>query len=449
MPTNNGTAKTDTFSEMINEYLVYSNILFEEFKSQNWMMQKANIKPGWNGGDLIVPFQQSYASSVRMGGLAATDDVDNASYVRGKINGYQEVYATLLFNSKDLFEHNRISETNFLKILPDQITQTMKFAKQQVSIQVLNGGGIDAVVSGFAGGNDGLLNVKHPERFMIGMKIIAADADTSVGNTGTPDAIPDVYVALINKNTAILTCRTARGAAGGSLVNMTGLDATTTIYTENQRLGVGGGKSFTSLKDMLLPASLGGSDTFATKTKTDQPFTQPVLYDATRTSGDWQGSADVDGNTILTLIFDAYRKGIQLGAEPIEWAMSWKHYSAALLAIEKGSGGFKNVKPAVNYAGYSSITVGGAIGAVVLSGVRELNDDFIYGINPMYFDFHVQNQPWRIMTSPDGLKYFTVRNTTGYQYLIDMQMLGDFIYRHPWSATVIHSIPDYEVSAIT
>lgn len=445
--TNNGTAKSDTFSEMINEYLVYSSILFEEFKDQNWMMQKANIKPGWNGGDLIVPFQQSYASSVRMGGLASESDIDTATYVRGKINGYQEVYATLLFNSKDLFEHQRVSEQNFLKLLPDQITQTMKFAKQQVSIQVLNGGGIDEVRTGFTGGNDGLLTVKHPERFMIGMRIIAADSDTSVGNGVTPDAIPAVYVNLIDKNTGLLTCRTLRGGLG-SLVNMTGLDATTVIYTENQRASASG-KSFTSLKDMLLPASLGGSDTFCTIAKVNQPFTQPVLYDATRTSGDWQGASDVDGNAILTLIFDAYRKGIQLGAEPIEWAMSWKHYSAALLALEKGSGGFKNVKPAVNFAGYSSIMVGGAQGAVTLSGVRELNDDFIYGINPAYFDFHVQNNPWRVMSSPDGLKYYTIRNTSGYQYLIDMQLLGDFVYRMPWSACVIHSIPDYNVSAIT
>ena len=445
--TNNGTAKTDTFSDMINEYLVYSNILFEEFKDQNWMMQKCNVKPGWNGGDLIVPFQQSYASSVRMGGLAASSDIDNASYIRGKINGYQEVYASLLFNSKDLFEHNRISETNFLKLLPDQITQTMKFAKQQVSIQVLNGGGLDEVSAGYAGANDGVINVKHPERFMIGQRIIAADGDTSVGNDATPDAIPAVYIALIDKNAGTITCRTARGG-GGALVDMSGLDATTVVYTENQN-SAASGKAFTSLKDMLLPNSLGGSDTFATITKANQPFTQPVLYDATQTTGDWQGASAVDGNAVLTMIFDAYRKGIQLGAEPVEWAMSWKHYSAALLALEKGSGGFKNVEPAVNYAGYSSIQVGGAQGAVTLSGVRELNDDFIYGINPAYFDFHVQNQPWRVMSSPDGLKYFSVRNQTGYQYIIDMQMLGDFIYRHPWSATVIHSIPDYDVSAIT
>lgn len=431
--TNNGTAKTDTFSDMINEYLVYSNILFEEFKDQNWMMAKCNVKPGWNGGDLIVPFQQSYASSVRMGGLSSSSDIDNATYIRGKINGYQEVYASLLFNSKDLFEHNRISETNFLKILPDQITQTMKYAKQQVSIQVLNGGGLDAVRTGYAGANDGLVTVKHPERFMIGQKVTIKDADTTVSGT---------YLRNINKNTGVLTFFDAR--TGGAVEDMSGLDATSVIYTDNQDV-----RSFTSLVDMLLPASLGGSDTFATITKLDQPFTQPVLYDATRTSGDWQGASDVDGNTILTLIFDAYRKGIQLAAEPVEWAMSWKHYSAALLALEKGSGGFKNVEPSVNFAGYSSIKVGGAIGAVTLSGVRELNDEFIFGINPDYFDFHVQNQPWRVMTSPDGLKYFTIRNQSGYQYIIDMQMLGDFIYRHPWSATVIHSIPDYDVSAIT
>ena len=420
------TLKATTFDEMLNEYLVYSNILEESFRDQNWLLKTSNIIKTWQGGNLIVPFQQSLPSSVKMGGLTAEADIDEATYVRGKLTGYKEIYGALVFNSRDLFlDHGKISEQNFLKILPNQIEQLMKFMKQTTSIQILNGGNIDDVRAGYAGANDGLLTTKHPERMNIGLKIHIADGDTS----------GDFYITKIDKNTGILTVSLTRG---GAAADMTGYDATTKIYIDN-----GQNEAFGSLRDMLLPASAGGSDNFAGKVKADSPFAQSVLYDAGGAggTGDWGTATAVTGAQLLALVFDALRKGHQLAAEPECFVMSYLNFSACLLGLELNSGAFKNVKERVDYAGYSTVTIGGLHGSVELVGIREQADDWIAGVKKSHLDFHCGEKMFSVLTSPDGLKYYTVRNTTGYRYITDIVCNGDFIYSNPWSAVAIHNIP--------
>ncbi len=423
------TVKSATFADMLNEYLVYSDILEESFIDQNWLMKTSNKVKTWDGGTLIVPFQQSTATSIRMGGLTAEADIDEATYLRGSISGYKEMYASLVFNSRDLFlDHYRVSVQNFLKILPDQIEQLMRYMKQSTSIQVLNGGYLDTVQSGYAGANDGQLDVKHPERFVIGGKFFVTE--NPAGSSGS------FYVTAIDKNTGVLTMSATRG---GAAFDFTGYDDTTEIYIPD---GQAGG-AFSSLRDMILPASAGGSDSFAGKVKATAPFAQSVLYDAGGSggTGDWGTTTAVTANDMLTLIFDSLRKGHQLGAEPECFVMSYLNFSAALLALEKNSGAFKNVKPRVDYAGYSSISVGGMHGAVELVGVREMADDAIFGLKKSHMDFHCGNRMFNILSSPDGLKYYTIRNETGYKYVTDIVFNGDFLYSNPWSAVAIHNIP--------
>ena len=71
------TTKADTFADMLNEYLVY-DLLEESFKEQSWLWNNSNIKKTWQGGTLIVPFQDHTANSVRMGSLTAESDIGTA-----------------------------------------------------------------------------------------------------------------------------------------------------------------------------------------------------------------------------------------------------------------------------------------------------------------------------------------------------------------------------------
>lgn len=431
------TTKAATFQSMLNEYLTY-DLLEQAFKEQSWLWNECNVRKTWQGGTLIIPFQDHYANSVSMGALTADTDIGTAGYVRGSIANYQECYGSIYFNSRDLqVDHYRVSEQNFISLLPTQLNQMMKYMRQTISVQLLNGGALDSVESGFAGDATGAVTVLHPERFSRTQKVTLEDT--------TGPTIISGYVESINRSTGELFIYDAR--TGGAATDLTGLDDTTKVYIDN-----GNTSQFNSLKNDLLPAAEGGSDTFAGVTKLDSTFSQPILYDAGGAAGtgpDWNRGTPVTGSDILTLIFDAYRKNLQRGGEANTALMGYKHYSAAMLALEKGSGGFRHVKSSVDYAGYSSIEVFGVQGMIKLIGIREMDDDWIALVDKKSMDFHCGNMPFQPMVSPDGLKYFTKRATTGYTYITDIRLVGDFLYRNPWNATAIYDIPDYEISAIT
>lgn len=431
------TNKAVTFSSMLNEWLV--NDLFEQaFKDQSWLWNEASVVKTWQGGKLIVPFQDHYANSVAMGQLSDDADLSSAGYTRGFLDGYKECYGSIVFNSRDLqYDHYRISEQSFISLLPQQLQQLMKFMRQTVSIQLLNGGRLDGVASGFVGDATGSVTVLHPERFQRTMKVVLVDTTGPTTVTG--------YVESINRSTGELFIYDAR--TGGSAEDLTGLDDTTDIYIDG-----GNTTSFGSLKDMLLPAANGGSDSYANVTKLASTFSQPILYDAGGSTGlgpDWNTGTAVTGNDILTLIFDAYRKNLQRGGEGDTAIMSYKHYSACMLALEKGSGGFRHTDMSVKYAGYNKIEVFGVVGMITLMGIREMDDDYIGLIKMKDMKFYCGNKPFQALESPEGLKYFTKRATTGYQYISDIGLVGDFLYTNPWNATSIYNIPNYEITGIT
>ena len=430
------TTKAATFGDMLNEYLVY-DLLEEAFKEQNWLWSNCNVKKTWDGGTLIVPFQDHTANSIRMGALTAEADLNTAGYVRGSVAGYKEAYGSIYFNSRDLLDHGKVSEQNFIRLLPTQLDQLMKYMRQTVSIQILNGGALDSVATGWAGGAAGTVDALHPERFSRTQFVKLVDTTGPTTATG--------YIRTIDKSTGELTIYDA--VTGGSLVDLTGLDDTTKIYIRDADT-----TQFNSLKNDLLLAANGGSDTFAGVNKLDSTFSQAIQYDAggaTGTGPDWNSGTAVTGSDILTLVFDALRKNYQRGGSANLAIMSFKHFSAAMLALEKGSGGFRHVKPSVNFAGYSEIEVGGVQGSIKLLGIREMDDNFIAMVDRKYMDFHCGVAPFQPLASPEGIKYYTVRAETGYTYITDLRLAGDFIYSNPWSATAIHNIPDYEISAIT
>jgi hypothetical protein len=427
------TTKATSYSNMINDYLPYE--LFEDsFRKQDWLWEKCTFHKDWAGGELIVPFVQAIPSSVKMGALVSADDIAQGKYVRGTLSSYVESYGALMFNSRDLMDHGKLSAQNFLKLVPNQIDQLMKFYRQTASIQILGGPHIDTVATAFDTATD-VLAVKHPERFQIDQKITVNDGTNSM--TG--------YVKAINKNTGVISFVTTRG--GSTAVDLATItEATAKIYTEG-----GTSTSFGSLKKMVLTAAAGGSDTYCGQTKTDSPFTQSVLYDAGGTSantGDWN-SAVLKYNNILDLIFDAMRKGYQLGAEPRTFIMSYKHYSACLKTLESGAGAYKNIKPSVSYANYMEMDVGGVQGGCNLVAVREMDDDWICGLDPKHLAFHTANKPFTIMSDPDGKKFYSVRATTGYTYITDIQLVGDFLLENPWHAVGIHNIPDYKFNSLS
>lgn len=408
-------ATTRSFSTMLNEYLP-EKLLIDELKKRNWAMQNIEQDDSWLGGNLIVPFLGAVGSSVTFGSLAASNDIAEEVAVRGQVSGYKEAWATMKFYETDLIQHNKLSEQNFLKILPDAIERQVDYLSGVISQNLLTGSFVaKATADGTAGG---LITVAQPDRFQIGQKV-SIDDDNSSPATG--------YVRLINLNTGVLTIYDAR--SGGAVVDLSGYTVAqnAVIYQDGQQ-----SNGFDNLPNQLLSLANGGATNHLGVAKTAYPFLQAI-----NVSG-----ASVTASNILSQIFDAYVTIRRLGGgKPFKVVMSYKNYGSCLKALESTKGAF-NVVPKSSETkvfGWDSIMVGGFAGMLELVAVQEADDDKIMFLDLTTLKFYT-NGGIRRRKSPEGIEFFTERATTGYSYIVDHCIFGEFVVNCPKKNGIMYSI---------
>jgi hypothetical protein len=349
--------------------------------------------------------------------LTAATDIGEGTYVRGEVTTQPELWGSLIFNQRDLMEHGELSDQNFLKLLPDTLEDFATYFKQVVSLNLLNGAAIaEATADGDAAG---LITVACPDRFEIGQAVVVDDDDSSATSTS--------YVRAINMNTGVLTIYDAR--SGGSVVDLSGyaVAQNAKIYNVGQQAS-----GFSGLKSMLLSASNGGDSTLYGQTKTAYPYLQAINV---------SGSTVTETN-IMEKIFDALVTICRLGkGKPTDVIMSYKHWGSCIKVIEGSKGAF-NVTPGSQKAsqyGWMELQVGSLKGLIKLVAVQEMDDDAIFFIDWRALKFY-SNGFIRKNKSPDGNEYFVVRNTTGYQYIVDICLFGDMVLKRPSYCGVMYSI---------
>lgn len=417
-------ATSRTFQDMLNEYLTY-DLLKEEMVKRDYLLTRVEKDNGWKGGTLPVPFKAAGASSVAFGQLTASNDVAEDKHVRGEISSQKEVWGTMLFNHRDLMEHDgSIPEKTFLRILPDAVEDFMDYMKMAVSINLLNGSHVAKAIDGSSVGGQanptaaGLISVDRPDRFMINQKVVLDDDNSAAG---------DYYVIAININTQTLTLSATRGGAAADLTAYT-VAQNAKLYHEGAQ-----SNSFTSLKESLLSAANGGSASLYGQTKVSYPFLQSINVDG----------ASITAANILSKIFDAFVRIRQLGkGNPNEVLMSYKHFGSVLKALESSKGAF-NVEPGsqkTSVYGWTEVTIGSvAKGALKIVAIQELDDDVIMFIDWRALKFHT-NGFFKKRIAPDGKHYFEQRATTGYTYLVDMCLFGDMVLSRPSYCGILYGI---------
>jgi hypothetical protein len=421
-------ATTRSFQDMLNEYLTY-DLLREELVKRDYVLQRVEKDDGWKGGNLIVPFKGAGASSVKFGGLTANNDIAEDLYVRGQVSAYKECWGSMIFNYSDLVQHDtgQINEDTFLRVLPDQIEDFMEYYKQVVSIQLTTGPNFATAVSnGLAGGT---IQVDRVDRFYINQKVLLDDNDTAAGT---------FYVIAIDVNNGVagfpgsgnITLSATRGGAAADISAYTIAQAAVFYHDGVDVTGV---DTFTSLRSQLLSAANGGSANLFGQSKLAYPYLQAVQVD---------GSTMTAAN-ILEQIFDAHTS-VKTKAKGManEVLMSWNRLGAAMKVLETQKGGFK-VRPDSEEAsqyGWMKITIGSVAGMyLTLVGIQEMDDDVMYFMDWNAVKMH-SNGLIRKHKSPDGLEYYVVRNTTGYQYICDIAMYGELVVSKPGHCGVIHGI---------
>jgi hypothetical protein len=404
---------------MLNEHLSY-DLLKEEMIRRDWLLQNVQRDDGWKGGTLIVPFQGSHASSAKWGGLSGQADIDQPDYIRGQVTSQKELWGSILFNHRDLIEHDgRVSEKSFLRVLPEVLDDHMTYIKERSSLNMLNGSADNAAADGTAGG---LLKVKHPERFTIGEKVFVDDDNSGVSPVG--------YVTNIDMNTGELTIFDARSAGAAVDLSAYTVAQNAKVYFDGTEPGTDNG--FTSLRSQILSAANGGSASLFGQTKTAYPFLQSIQVDG----------SGITASNILDRIFAAYVKVLNRSSgRPTKVVMSYKNYAAVMQNLELGKGQYHIDQKSRNVTshGWSSINVLGAKGELELVAVQEQDDDLIYYLDTRGVKFH-SNGFFRKRVAPDGKSYFEIRAAAGFSYVVDILLFGELVVNRPSAQGVLHSV---------
>lgn len=424
-------ATTRSFSAMLLDYAPLS-LLEQEMIKRDWLLTNVEKDNGWQGASAtsgeaayLVPFVGAGASTVEFGSLAASNDIAEDSFVRGKETVQAEVWGSMIFNSRDLQEHGKgINEKSFLKILPDRLERFMQTMKEAVSVNLLSGPSFAKVTADTDLAN-GIVEVDHIDRFQLGQKV-SLDDDNSAAASYYVIAI-DINAGA-NKNGTV----TLSASRGGAAANISAYTA-----AQNSKFYHPGAQaaSFNSLIDSLLSAANGGSASLHGVTKLSYPALQATQVD---------GSA-VSATNILEKLFDGYtavrRKARGMASKIL---MSYKHLGSIMKLIETQKGGFKVTVNSTKASlfGWTEIEITSVRGALTIVGIQEMPDEQIVYLDPSAFVF-ATNGMFRREKSPDGNEYFAVRNTTGFQYVVDTCLFGNLICKAPGNCGIMHSIPAY------
>lgn len=412
-------ATNRTFSAMLNDFLDLG-LLKEEMTRRDYLLNTVKKRNDWQQGPLIVPFRGGQASSVSFGSLTASNDISQNKYTRGEITTPFEAWGSMIFNHRDLMSHNKISEQNFLKILPDAIEDFMDHMKNVVSTNLLVGPHFATVTTD--GTNGGIIVVDRPDRFILDQKV-QVDDDNS--------APIDGYVDTINMENAEIHLVTARGGANDVDLSPYTVAENAVVFHDNAQAN-----GFDSLREGLLSATNGGTANIYGVSKLASPYTQAINVSGT----------SVTSLNIMEQIFNALLTIRQRGKGKADTiVMSYKSLTAAMKNIELSKGAFHITSDAkASQFGWTELEVGSVRGRLKLVGVQEMDDDVIYFIDWRGIEF-VSHGMFQKRISPDGDSFFEVRATTGYQYIVDISLFGALVITRPSYCGIMHSIPNFNL----
>lgn len=408
-----------SFQDMLNEYLP-NQLLKEELIKRDYLLSNIEKDDKWKGGKLIVPFKAAGASSVKMGGLTAANDIAEDLHIRGSIDDYKEMWGSLIFNHRDLMDHSgRVVEDSFLKILPDTLEDFMEYMKMTASIQMGTGPHFAKVVAGGTPAS-GILKVDRIDRFSLRQKVVLQDNDT---------AAAPYYVTAIDVNADLVTLSATRGGAPADVSAYT-VAAQAKFFTDGAET-----TAFTSIRSVLLSAANGGSATVHGQSKIAYPFLQAVNVDG----------ASITATNILDKLFDAYtevRKKAKGRAD--RFVMSYKHLGSIMKLIENKTNGSANWQITVedkkaSLYGWDEIVINSVKGKLTIVGIQEWDDDVIAILDMKSMVFR-SNGFFQKRKSPEGQEYFEVRNTTGFQYIVDACLFGELEINKPGHNGIIYGI---------
>lgn len=408
-------ATTSNFDAMLRSFA--PDALFrEELVKRDWFLNNVEKDDTWLGGNLEVRFQGSRASSVKFGSLTSSADIAQSQYVLGQVTSQPEVWGSLIFNEKDLMRHGKLSEQNFLKLLPGEIEDFSDFMKMGLSMSFTNGPKL-ATLTG-DGQIGGTAVIDRIERVELGQKLRLMDNNS---------AAIDVYVVGISIDTNTITVSATRGGAALDISAYTVAQAAV-LYLDGQDVSA---NQLTSLKASLLSAANGGVATLYGQTKTAYPYLQSVNI----------AGSTITATNILDQLFAAQTRVRNVGKGNANTIVcSYKHLGSILTRLEALKGAYRMADDMkASLYGWTEVVISGVKGTLKIVAIQEMDDDWMAILDMSALKVY-SNGFIKKRVSPDGQLYYVIRNTTGYQYIVDICFFGDMILERPSRCGIIYGI---------
>ena len=446
------TNTTQNFNDMLKKYLPY-DLLTREFIKRDYFMSKVNIKDGWMGGQMDVPFKSAKATDYQFGGLIDAAKLGKARYGIGHVDAYKELWGAMVFEDHDLMRHGNL-EQSFIKIIPDQIEDFIFGMKEVVSRSLLNGGHIAKLTAGNptpVGGENAeelakiaaTVIVTRPEFFDLDQYVELRDSANALiaGGAG--------YITEIDMDKMSITLCAVRLDSFVTYV-ANGLDLTAAVAGD--KFGIVGDSTdlgFTSLDSQILPLAHGGSANIFGVDKLSSPYTQSYALDG---AGGLGGVANAQA--LLDAIFRTQNRvrAIANGSNPTDAVMGYTNLGNLMTALENGGVGAgagrqyfaKDTKASIY--GWTEIEVVGVGGSLKLVGVNEMADDSIKILDWRGIDLHT-NGLFERHKDINGNEYTVERVANsaspadnGFKYITDTRMFGELVVSKPAYQAVIHNL---------
>jgi hypothetical protein len=406
-----------SFSSMLNEF-VTGSVLTESLVKRMWFFNEVEHKTNWKNGTYPVPFEGNVPTSIQFNGLTPANDIAEADFVRGEASTQVKATHSLIFNQEDLAEHDgKIPESTFIDVMERQIGPGMNFFKESLSHQMLCGPQV-CTVTAEGSAASGIFTVDHIERLNLKQKLMIKDSST---------AAVAVYVTAIDLNADTATFSLSRGGSAANLSAYT--------IADGAKLYHPGGESgtFTSMRQALLSLANGGAATLHSQTKLSYPYLQCINKDG----------SGITASNILEKLFDFYvdvRKKARGNANQL--LMSYKHWGSVMKSQQIEKGAYKVVNdPKRSEYGWWETTIASTKSGETLTivAIQEMDDDIIVAFDKA--SVHVaSNGGVQKIKTPEGKEFYVVRNTTGYQYVVDIIFRGEVIWKGPTRNGIMHSI---------
>jgi len=410
-------ATLQNFSAMLNQYIPNS-LLREALIKRDYFLSNCKKDNNWLGGTLIVPFEGARPSTVKIGGLPSVANIRQGVYVRGEITSQPEAWGSLKFFEKDLIQHGKVNEQSLVKLLPGEIDSLMGYFKNSLSLQFTNGASFMALnVDGTSGGVAGVLRIERAE---LGANVVIKDNNSNALQG---------WIGAINVNTNLITLYSDAALT-------TVLDISAFTVAQAAKIFFDGSESasnqFTSLKASLLSAANGGSTNLYGQAKTAYPYLQSINVNG----ASWTSTNILEKSLDAMIAVRNKGKGM---ADKIVCSYTVFGYILAQLQAEKGA--FRQASDMkANQYGWTEVNIIGPKGQATFVAIQEMDDTEMFILDMDAITIY-SNGFIRKRVGPDGLMFYTIRQTDGYQYIVDICFYGDLVLERPSRCGIVYGLP--------